>query len=311
MSRLTVLSHLPLGLLENAQRAHPEVNFVEIPGEGELAAELRGEILLTQTWGAPNSSHVMQRGVRWVHTYGTGVNRYPKETLGEAILTCSRGAGAAMISEWVLAMLLAFEKDLPNRWATAPPERWNIASLGGLRGRSLGLVGLGGIGIAVARHALGFGMRVRAVRRSLAPSPVAGVEIAATLAELVAESDHLVVVAPATAATRHLVGREMLAQVRPGLHLVNVARGSLVDQDALREALDDGRVARASLDVCEPEPLPEGHWLYQHPRVRLSPHISWSGPGAFDDLIAPFVENLGRWKRGEELLHRVDPEAGY
>ncbi|MFI5217170.1 MAG: NAD(P)-dependent oxidoreductase, partial [Candidatus Limnocylindria bacterium] len=100
-------------------------------------------------------------------------------------------------------------------------------------------------------------------------------------------------------------------RVKPGVHLVNVARGELIDQDALRRALDDGRVGLASLDVAHPEPLPAGHWLYHHPRVRFSPHVSWSMPGAFDLLIEPFLENLRRFRSGEPLLHRVDLASGY
>jgi phosphoglycerate dehydrogenase-like enzyme len=92
---------------------------------------------------------------------------------------------------------------------------------------------------------------------------------------------------------------------------VNIARGSLVDQDALRIALDEGRVARASLDVVDPEPAPAGHWMYEHPRVRLSPHISWSMPESNDLLYATFRDNLARWKAGEQLDGVVDVTAGY
>ena len=125
------------------------------------------------------------------------------------------------------------------------------------------------------------------------------------------EADHLVLAAPVTPATRHAVDADLLAQVKPGLHLVNVARGALVDHEALRTALDDGRVARASLDCVEPEPLPAGHWLYTHPRVRLSAHISWSAPEALEELILPFVENLRRYRAGEPLEGIVDLEQGY
>jgi phosphoglycerate dehydrogenase-like enzyme len=152
---------------------------------------------------------------------------------------------------------------------------------------------------------------VRALRRSGAPSGVPGVEIARDLGSLLAGADHLVLAAPSTRETRHLLGAAALARVKPSLHLVNVSRGDLVDQDALRAALDDGRVALASLDCVDPEPLPAGHWLYAHPRVRVSPHISWSMPGALDLLIEPFVENLRRFAAGEPLLHRVDPRLGY
>jgi phosphoglycerate dehydrogenase-like enzyme len=211
----------------------------------------------------------------------------------------------------VLAVMLAAEKKLPGSWIHEPPAHWSIAGLGGLHGRELGLVGLGGIGEQVARRALAFGMRVRALRRSAAPSGVPGVEIVRDLPSLLAGADHLVLAAPSTRDTRHLLDAGALARVKPGLHLVNVSRGDLVDQDALRAALDDGRVALASLDCVDPEPLPAGHWLYGHPRVRLSPHISWSMPGALDLLIEPFVENLRRFRAGEPLAHVVDAALGY
>jgi phosphoglycerate dehydrogenase-like enzyme len=99
--------------------------------------------------------------------------------------------------------------------------------------------------------------------------------------------------------------------VKPGVHLVNIARGGLVDQEALLVALDDGRVARATLDVTDPEPLPEGHWMFTHPKVRLTGHISWSSPAGFEPLVAAAIDNLGRYLRGEELLGVVDRAEGY
>ncbi len=99
--------------------------------------------------------------------------------------------------------------------------------------------------------------------------------------------------------------------MKPGAHLVNIARGAIVDQDALRRALDTGRVAMASLDAVEPEPLPAGHWMYRHPRVRLSPHISWNMPGAAEILVDAFIDNVRRWRRGEPLDGVVDRAAGY
>jgi phosphoglycerate dehydrogenase-like enzyme len=250
-------------------------------------------------------------GVAWIHTVGTGVDRFPLHLVGERTLTCSRGASTIPIAEWVLATMLAFEKRMPEIWLTEPPERWHFAQLGGLHGRTLGLVGLGGIGAGVAERAVPFGMRVVAVRRTAAPSPVAGVEVVGSIEEVLPEADHLVLTAPATAATRHLIDAAALAKVKPGVHLVNIARGSLVDQDALRAALDDGRVAMASLDTVDPEPLPPGHWMYDHPGVRLSAHISWSMPGALDTLYDSFLDNLVRLRRGEPLHGTVDVAAGY
>jgi len=308
---LRVLSHLPLALLERVREALPDVELTAVPMQGEIPAAVRGEVLLTHARGSPNLAQVVERGVRWVHTYGTGVNDFPFAALGDRVLTCSRGSSAIAISEWVLAVMLAAEKKLPDAWIHQPPQHWSIAALGGLHGRALAIVGFGGIGQAVATRALAFGMRVRACRRSDRPSPIEGVELVRELASLVATADHLVLAAATTRETRGLLGEELLARVKRGVHLVNVARGELVDQDALRRALDDGRVGLASLDCVHPEPLPAGHWLYSHPKVRLSPHTSWSMPGAFDLLIAPFIENLRRFRAGEPLAHQVDRELGY
>jgi phosphoglycerate dehydrogenase-like enzyme len=282
-----------------------------IPQRGPLPQDLTGEVLLTLTLGTPNLAEVLERGVRWVHAYGTGVDSFPFELLKGIPLSCSRGASAPAISEWVIAVMLAAEKRLPQSWISEPPERWNLAELGSLDGRTLGLVGFGGIAQAVARRALPFGMRVRALRRTRAPSPVEEVEIVTSLEALLADADHVVIAAPETPATRHLFDDAAFAALKPGAHLVNIARGGLVDQAALRRALDAGTVELASLDCVDPEPLPEGHWLYHHPRVRLSAHISWSAPGAHEGLMVPFVENLGRYRRGEALRYLVDPREGY
>jgi phosphoglycerate dehydrogenase-like enzyme len=206
--------------------------------------------------------------------------------------------------------MLSFEKQLPELWNRPPDQVFGRADLGGLYGRRLGLVGLGGIATAVASRALAFGMSVRAVRRHPGLSPVAGVEMA-TRDEVFGSADHLVLAAPATPETHHLIGRDTTSRLKEGVHLVNIARGSLIDQDALRQALDDGLVARATLDVCDPEPLPEGHWLYTHPKVRLTGHNSWSSPEGNAPLIQAFVDNLDRFVRDQPLAGVVDPADRY
>jgi phosphoglycerate dehydrogenase-like enzyme len=297
MSDACVLVQVRAAVAERIAAALPDVAVVAIPSEGDLAAGVRGDVLLTLPWAAPNLAQVLARGVRWVHALGTGVDGFPFHLLGDRPLTCSRGGSAVPIAEWTLAVMLAFEKRLPEAWVHAvPAEGWSRTALGTLYGRTLGLVGVGAIGRAVAARARPFGMHIRGVRRTATRGVVDGVEL---------------VGAPATPATRHLLDGRFFAAAKPGMHLVNVARGALVDQDALRAALDDGRVATASLDAVDPEPLPAGHWLYEHPRVRLSPHVSWNMPGAVDALVAPFVDNVRRWRAGEPLSGVVDRAAGY
>jgi phosphoglycerate dehydrogenase-like enzyme len=154
-------------------------------------------------------------------------------------------------------------------------------------------------------------MDVVALRRSEQLSPLADVTIASRLEDVLRGADHLVLAAPATARTNRLIDREALALIKPGLHLVNVARGSLVDLESLRVALDDGRVARATLDATDPEPLPDGHWVYRHPSVRLSPHMSALTALARRVAERLAIENLRRYARGEPLCGVVDPVERY
>lgn len=296
---------------EAARVAVPDVEVVVLGFGDPVPAELRGDVLFGGWHGHPAYDRLDEIGVRWVHLPGTGIDSWPRHQLEGRLVTCSRGVSAIPISEFVLASMLAFVKDFPKTWLAEPPEHWNLASLGELAGQTVGLVGIGGIGAAVATRAQAFDMRVRAVRRNASRGAPDGVELAADLPDLLGSADHLVLAAPGTDDTHHLLDAAAFDQVKPGVHLVNIARGSLVDQDALRVALDDGRVARASLDTVDPEPLPAGHWLYEHPSVRLSAHVSWASPRAFDRIIAAFAANLARFASDEPLEGIIDLDAGY
>ena len=308
----TLLVQVRESLARHIADALPDVDVVPIASEGDLPPDVRGEVLLTMAWGSANLAGVLARGVRWVHALGTGVDRFPFGLLGDRPLTCSRGGSSVPIAEWVLAMMLAFEKRVPEVWIhDVPTKEQQYRHLGSLYGRTLGLVGVGGIGAAVAERARPFGMRMRAFRRQAGTAGPAGVEMVDSMMELVASADHVVIAAPATPETRGLFDDALFGAMKPGVHLVNVARGTIVDQEALRRALDAGRIAVASLDAVDPEPLPAGHWLYSHPRVRLSPHISWNMPGAAEILVDAFIDNVRRWRRGEPLDGVVDRAAGY
>jgi phosphoglycerate dehydrogenase-like enzyme len=289
----------------------PEVELIPVPAHGPVPAGLQGEILLTGGHHVTdNFADVLARGVRWVHALGTGIESVPLDLLGDRPFTCSRGASGVAIAEWILGVMLAFEKRLPQHWISEPPERIGGADMGALAGRTLGLVGFGGIGVETAKRALAFDMEVVACRRRAEPSPVAGVRIV-PLDEVLAAADHLVLAAATTPETYHLLDERALGLVKRGVHVVNVGRGALVDQDALRVALDDGRVAMASLDTVDPEPLPLGHWLYDHPSARISAHVSSSAPWGFGPHCEMFRDNLARWQAGEPLVGLVDPVAGY
>jgi len=291
----------------------PGIRIVDCDRNGPVPANIDGEVVFTRTDGGPNLGELLARSPKWVHTLGTGVDSFPFDALRGQILTCSRGISGNMIGEWVFAQMLAVAKVVRTAPLDAPPTDWHSPSIGisSLRGKTVVIFGTGGIGAEVARLSLGLDMRVIGVRRRGTAAPVAGMTIVNDLSSVISEADHLVVAAPATAETTGLFDDELLGLVKPGVHFVNIARGTLVDQGALRRALDDGRIGTASLDVCDPEPLPAGHWLYEHPQVFLTPHTSWAGPGAFDEIISTFQTNYLRWRAGEPLNGVVDIEAGY
>jgi phosphoglycerate dehydrogenase-like enzyme len=248
--------------------------------------------------------------VRWVQLASVGIDYYPPWLFRGPVVTSARGTASDAIAEYALAAIFSAAKQIPDIWL-GEAAHWRRMSLGLVKGSVLGIYGFGSIGRALASRALALGMRVQAVRRSGAPFGIEGVAGVGSLAELLASSDHVVLAAPATPQTRHAVGRETLAHAKPGLHLINVARGSLIDQEALLEALDNEQLALATLDVTEPEPLPAGHPFYRHPRVRLSPHISPSTAQIVPALIDKFLDNLGRFRNGAPLADVVDTALGY
>jgi phosphoglycerate dehydrogenase-like enzyme len=311
LEKIRVLSHcgdadalgMPLDLRDR-------VELIVIPRSGPIPAGAAGEVLVTKR--RVENIYEAAKGVQWIHIVGTGVDNLDLPRLARtSIVTNAKGAAGIPIAEWTLATMLAFEKQLPETWITSDRGWQHRPALGTLYGRTLALVGMGSIAVEAARRALPFGMRVRAVRRSDAPSPVDGVELVAALDDLLATADHLVLACALTPETRHLMGPGAFAKLKRGAHVVNVARGDLIDNDALRAALDNGTVARASLDATTPEPLPRRHWLYGHRAVRLTAHTSWNYPGADAALTQTFIENLRRYLDGASLHNVLDPELSY
>jgi phosphoglycerate dehydrogenase-like enzyme len=292
---------------------YPDVELIEFSG-GDPPGGLQADAFFGGYMGWDDIVRWLDAGgIRWVQLSGTGVDNVPRAVFEGRTVTCARGASAVPISEWVLAAMLAWAKRFPETFLDSPPKYWNFPNppLDRLEGSTVAIVGLGGIGEAVARRALAFGMHVRAMRRTAAPSPIAGVEVVQTLGDLLPRAHHVVLAAPSTTKTRHLIDADAFTLMSPGVHLVNIARGALVDQHALRAALDGGTVAMATLDTVDPEPLPAGHWMYEHPRVRLTAHVSWYTPDLQQAAVEILMDNLGRFQRGEPLLHEVDPAEGY
>ncbi|MFC7397862.1 NAD(P)-dependent oxidoreductase [Chelatococcus sp. GCM10030263] len=272
------------------------------------------EILFTEARGWNNAPQEAPSGwpgsLRWLHVVGAGIDGYPDWIRAVPAITCGRGVNANAIAEYVLGAILLHDKRFLECVITDAAD-WRPLSLRGLSGKTLGLLGLGAIGTEVARRAQAFDMRIKAFRRSGAPPMDKAVALVDSAAELFAISDHLVLAAPLTPETRHIVSREALARAKPGLHLVNISRGGLIDDEALLAALDEGRIATATLDVTEPEPLPAGHVFYRHPRVRVTPHCSWSAEDVTAKIMQRLFANIDRYLAGTALHDQVDRQLGY
>ena len=260
--------------------------------------------------------------LRWAHSAAAGVggSLYPEMVASDVILTNSAGVHAEPIADTVLAMMLHFARGLDwavraqaeRRWGKEPFEAAD-APVRELSEGTVGLLGLGGIGEAVARRAVALGMRVAAMRRSSADAPE-GVEVLAgdgALDRVLSISDYLVVTVPRTAETEGMVGARELARLPRGAVLVNVSRGGIVDEAALADALRSGALRGAALDVFSTEPLPASSPLWGLPNALLLPHVSGSSHRFWRRETDLIVANLRRYLAGERLLNTVDKHAGY
>ncbi len=247
---------------------------------------------------------------RWAHSASAGVggSLYPEMRDSDVVLTNSAGVYAPAIAETVIALLFHFARGLDFAVRAQAERRWDKAPfddpaspVGELAGAALGIVGFGGIGREVARRAEALGMRVLAMRRT------GGVP----LEELLPQSNYLLLAVPETPATRGLIGERELALLPPGAVVVNVGRGSVVDEAALIEALRSGRLRGAGLDVFAREPLPPESPLWALPNVLVLPHVSGASPHFWRRQTELIRDNLGRYLAERPLRNVVDKSSGY
>jgi phosphoglycerate dehydrogenase-like enzyme len=305
---------------EDIERAIPGERIVRFERRGPFDAAADIEVAL----GAPAGELVREflghaPKLRWMHTMSAGVDRFLiPEIVGRKDFTLTNNSGSydVPIAEFVLGVMLAASKHLPDYQRAQELRRWEKEHPHTeLRDATLVVLGLGSIGGEIARLACAFGMRVIGVRRRLDLPGVPGVnEIVPPerLADVIGEADFLAVAAPLTPATRGLVSRDVIARMKPTAWLVNIARGAVVDEAALLEALKARRIGGAAIDAWWTEPLPsESEWWWSLPNVIATPHVSNSSPRVRERTLGLFLENLRRWKAREPLLNVVDLQAGY
>ena len=242
--------------------------------------------------------------LRWVHSATAGVERVltPAAIERGLLITNARGVFSAPIAEYVLMMILAVTRRLPQLLELQRERTWQPLEANELADVTVGVIGMGSIGRRVEELAAAFGANVIGVTRSSSDE-----ELGAVLGR----SDFIVLALPLTPDTEEMFDADLLAKVKPGAWQINVARGRLVDERALVRALREGPLGGAVLDTFVEEPLPPSSVFYELPNAIVTPHTSWSSARALDRSVDLFCENLRRYTRGEELLNLVDPRVGY
>jgi phosphoglycerate dehydrogenase-like enzyme len=313
--RILVVADVAERHLQAIHEAAPSAH-VEQTVDRARVARLAPEVDVIVGWNVPREAVQAASRLRWIHSTAAGVDQllHPEVVQRDIIVTDSSGIHAEPITEHVLAVMLAFARRLPTAIRQQVARRWERAPVIGeeLWGRTVGILGLGSIGRELAARCQSFGMRVIGTKRTPQAVPhVDRVLPPGGLDEVLRAADYLVIVLPLTAETRGLIGARELGLMRRGAYLINVARGAIVQEAALIEALRRGQLRGAALDVFEQEPLPQDSPLWQMEEVLLTPHVSGAAPDYYDRAMPLFCENLRRFVAGQPLLNLVDKRQGY
>jgi phosphoglycerate dehydrogenase-like enzyme len=254
--------------------------------------------------------------LRWFQAMNAGLERLDRAGILQRGFAVTNGSGlaAAPIAEWCIAAMFALAKQLPTFIRSQERHAWERVRGGVvLEGKTCGIVGLGAIGRETARRARALGMRVVACRRTVEGADPDCDEMLpySDLHRLLAQSDFVVLCVPLTRETTHLIDAAALKAMKRTASILNIARGDVIDQEALIAALKDGTIASAALDVTTPEPLPPESELWDLPNVIITPHSSGASDRREGTGAALFLENLQRYLGGQPLRNLAKPELGY
>ncbi len=303
------------------RRRWPEMNVVHLPNYDLLPAELPDTDIFVGFSIRPEQFGVARK-LKWIHSTAAGVSQlmYPELQNSGVAVTNASGVHKIPMAEHIVGALIALARRFPHCFRAQRESRWAQQEIWDapmrpreLYGATLLLVGFGAVGQEVAKRVQPFGMKIWAITRSgrgnaqLAERILAATELERALPE----ADYVVLAAPETTETKHLIGARQVALMKPTAYLVNVARGTLVDEAALADALARRAIAGAALDVTEREPLPPDSPLWKLDNLFLTPHMSAVSEHLWEQQTALLVENLERWFSGRDLLNRVDVTRGY
>ncbi|WNR43199.1 D-2-hydroxyacid dehydrogenase [Paenibacillus roseipurpureus] len=254
--------------------------------------------------------------LQWVQTISAGIDKLPLDELQQRgiVVTNARGVHTIQMSEFALSLMLQWVRKTNVLYANQQQQVWdNQVQFGELHGKTVGIIGAGAIGEAVARKAKAFDMSVIGLNRTGTPQPAFDMSVHGEdgLAYLLTNSDFIVVLLPSTSKTKGFLQQEHIELMKPTAFFINLARGDVLDEQALIAALQEGKIAGAALDVFEQEPLPASSPLWHMSNVILTPHIAGSSEHYTDRVSKIFYHNLRAMLDGGEMMNVVNLEEGY
>jgi len=268
------------------------------------------DILLTNPWIYPGTKGA--KNLKWVHTTSAGVERFPAADFKGIMLTNSSGIHALPMAEYAAAAMLAFEKGLIASSRSQQRHEWNRdRHTSELRGKTAGILGLGRIGTEIAKMCKALGMKVIGVTHQNNKKLEFVDALKGNIGDVLADADYVISVLPATKETRHMLNEAAFSKMKKTARLVNMGRGTVVDEAALAEALKSGKIAGAALDVFEKEPLPKESPLWEMENVIITPHNSSWSEKYMDRMTDVFIENLRAFLAGKKMPNEVDLQRGY
>jgi phosphoglycerate dehydrogenase-like enzyme len=311
---------LPIEIAHEIEPHLPEDTFVVlVDSDGNIDGDATdAEVYFSWFYLKPTTLHRVldaAPSLRWHHAPNAGVNHIltPKYLERDLILTNGAGVHAIPIAEFVITYILAYAKQLPKLYQLQAEHNWQRGlPIQELLDKTLLIIGAGGIGQEIAVRAKAFGMRIFGSSRHPQPLPNFDQVVGANeWKKLLPETNFIVIATPLTPQTKGLIDVETLRLFRHDSYLINIARGAIVDESALTQALDEGWIAGAALDTVFTEPLPAESPLWTLPNVFITPHCTGHSPRVKERSLALFLDNLTRYRQGQPLRNVVDKNAGY
>lgn len=303
---------------QRLREAHPEHEFHFFDNISYITEDFMANVEILATYGEDLTPAIIDKmpRLKWIHVLSAGLELMPFEPIAERdiLVTNARGIHRIQMSEYTLGMILNLVRRSYDFYEQQKRSEWNRdIRVGEAFGKTVGIVGFGAIGDAIAERAKAFGMRVLAMKRTTTNKPnyVDELYTPDQKIEMLRHSDFVVVILPHTPETTHFIGEDELNEMKSSAYLINIARGKIVDSEELLRSVREQKIAGAVLDVFDEEPLPSDHPFWKEENIILTPHVSGRSPNYMQRAVDIFMDNLKEYPNNDQMINVIDPKRGY